>query len=107
MLNFIFQKYIIIFWLLVSIGILDIILTIYIGYKFNFKLPKKSYSSIRIDVKKTKLILEESKNLDPTLRKFIKLLLLLNRLYKVFFIPIIAFWIIIILIVLLQKYLPF
>ncbi len=104
MLEFIFQKYILIFWLLLCIAILDIILTIHIGYKFNFKLPKISYRSRGIDVKKTKLILKESPNLDPTLRKYIKLLLLLNMLYKVFFIPIIVFWVIIILFALLQKY---
>jgi hypothetical protein len=93
---FLFTVLIILFCLIIIGGIAVINLQVYIANKFNFKIPTTSFSSKNFDKNKIKKILNESENLNPKLRKCIRIILFTDKIIKLLTIWLIIIWIIII-----------
>ena len=82
---------------LIIIGCITVVtLQSYIANKFNFKIPTTSYSSKNFDKNKIKKILTESENLNPKLRKCIRIILFIDKIIKLLTICLIIIWLIII-----------
>jgi ABC-type maltose transport system permease subunit len=90
--TFLFQSIITLFYLIVIVAIPEIILVQYIANKFNFKIPTKSYISKKFDKNKIKKILNDSENLNPTLKKCIQIILFLNKILNILTICILTVW---------------
>jgi ABC-type maltose transport system permease subunit len=90
--NFLFQSNITLFYLLVIVVIPEIILIKYIANKFNFKIPTTSYISKKFDKNKIKKILNDSENLNPTLKKCIQIILFLNKILNTLTISFLTVW---------------
>ena len=93
---FLFTVLIILFCLIIIGGIAVINLQVYIANKFNFKIPTTSFSSKNFDKNKIKKILNESENLNPKLRKCIRIILFTDKIIKLLTIWLIIIWIVII-----------
>ncbi len=93
---FLFTILIILFCLIIIGGITVVTLQSYIANKFNFKIPTTCYSSKNFDKNKIKKILYESENLNPTLKKCIRIILFMDKIIKLLTICLIIIWIIII-----------
>lgn len=90
---FLFTVLIILFCLIIIGGITVITLQIFIANKFNFKIPTTSYSSKNFDKNEIKKILNESEDLNPKLRKCIRIILFINKTIKFLTICLIIIWI--------------